>query len=118
MTVIDVIDVLDECESDAYKDDVRVILQLLQRVQTSKCVRLRFLLTRRSELPIRLGFKKIKGDLQNLDLHDAPMFNVPVRHLHLSFREFPLDTETKRTKDSEQFWIDEKSVHVTNVWRS
>lgn len=76
VTLVAVIDALDECESDTNKDDIKVILQLLPQVQISKCVRLRFFLTSRPELPIRLGFKKVKGDLQNLDLHDIPTSEI------------------------------------------
>jgi hypothetical protein len=36
---------------------------------------------------------------------------APVRLLHLSFQDFLLDIKTKETKESEQFWIDEKAVH-------
>jgi hypothetical protein len=75
-TVLIVIDALDECESEERRDDIKVILQLLPRVQTSKWVRLRFFLTSRPELPIRLGFKEIKGDHQNLDLHDVPKSEI------------------------------------------
>jgi hypothetical protein len=39
--------------------------------------------------------------------------DIPVRLLHLSFRDFLLDTETKDKEESEQFWIDKKAVHQT-----
>jgi hypothetical protein len=39
--------------------------------------------------------------------------DIPVRLLHLSFRDFLLDTETKDEEESEQFWIDEKAMHQT-----
>lgn len=71
-TMVIVIDALDECESKESQDDIRTILQLLPRVHISKCVRLRFFLTSRPELPIRLGFMDIKEDHQNLDLHEIP----------------------------------------------
>jgi hypothetical protein len=171
-----VIDALDECESEEYKDDIKVILQLLLQVQTSKCVRLRFFLASRPELPIRLSIEKIQGELQNLDLHDVPTSDItqdisivlryafsqiqqdhklstdwpgdevievlvertvplfisavtlhrfindvdlnmasdldtPVRLLHLSFRDFLLDTRTKDAERSGKFWIDEKAAH-------
>jgi hypothetical protein len=72
ITMVIVIDALDECESKESQDDIRTILQLLPRVHMSKCVRVRFFLTSRPELPIRLGFKDIKEDHQNLDLHEIP----------------------------------------------
>jgi Cdc6-like AAA superfamily ATPase len=70
VTFVVVIDALDECQSDADKDDhdIKVLLRLLPRVQESKSVRLRFFLTSRPELPIRLGFKAVKNNLQNMDL--------------------------------------------------
>jgi hypothetical protein len=75
-TTVIVIDALDECESEENKDDIRAILQLLLRVQMSKCVQLRFFLTSRPELPIRLGFKEIIGNHQDLDLYDVPRSEI------------------------------------------
>ncbi|KAJ5865139.1 uncharacterized protein N7529_007055 [Penicillium soppii] len=62
-----VIDALDECDSE---DDIRIILRLLPRVQKSTSVQLRFLLTSRPELPIRLGFEGITDAHQDLVLHE------------------------------------------------
>ncbi|KAJ5433541.1 uncharacterized protein N7458_012697 [Penicillium daleae] len=56
LNVVILMDALDECDVDK---DVRLILQLLPRLQNSKAMRLRVLLTSRPELPIRLGFKKL-----------------------------------------------------------
>jgi hypothetical protein len=64
-----VIDALDECEQE---DDIRVILQLLPRIQKLNSVQLRFLLTSRPELRIRLGFKDITNNHQDLILHQIP----------------------------------------------
>jgi hypothetical protein len=70
-TVLIVIDALDECEGD---EDVQIILQLLSQLPNStNAVRLRIFLTSRPELPIRLGFSKIKSrDHQDLVLHEIP----------------------------------------------
>jgi hypothetical protein len=68
-TMVIVIDALDECEQE---DDIRVILRLLPQVQKSNSVQLRFLLTSRPELPIRLGFKGITDEHQDLILHEIP----------------------------------------------
>ncbi|KAL2812483.1 WD40-repeat-containing domain protein [Aspergillus granulosus] len=68
-TVAIVIDALDECE----ETDVQLILRLLPQVKRSSVFRLRFLLTSRPELPIRLGFKNIDHDHQDLVLHETPM---------------------------------------------
>jgi hypothetical protein len=78
VTFVAVIDALDECQSDADKDDhdIKVLLWLLPRVQESKSMRLRFFLTSRPELPIRLGFKAVKDNLQNMDLHSIPTLEI------------------------------------------
>ncbi|KAL4769155.1 hypothetical protein BDW60DRAFT_109678 [Aspergillus nidulans var. acristatus] len=78
VTLVAIIDALDECQSDADNDDhdIRVLLRLLPRVQESKSVRLRFFLTSRPELPIRLGFKAVKDNLQNMDLHNIPTSEI------------------------------------------
>ncbi|KAL2801564.1 hypothetical protein BJX63DRAFT_417100 [Aspergillus granulosus] len=62
-----VVDALDECEHD---NDIQVILQLLPRVQEIKSPCLRFFITSRPELPIRLGFKTVGH--QDLILHEVP----------------------------------------------
>lgn len=71
VTLVAVIDALDECQSDSDDDDhdIKVLLRLLPRVQESKSVRLRFFVTSRPELPIRLGFDAVRDNLQNMDLH-------------------------------------------------
>ncbi|KAK4675111.1 NACHT and WD40-domain containing NOD-like receptor 5 [Podospora pseudoanserina] len=68
-TIVLVIDALDECERD---DDIRVIISLLSQAKSLISVRLRAFLTSRPELPIRLGFNKIKGKYQDLVLHEIP----------------------------------------------
>ncbi|CAI7609840.1 unnamed protein product, partial [Penicillium glandicola] len=62
-----VIDALDECESE---DDIDIILRLLPQVRKSTSMQLRFLLTSRPELPIRLGFEGITDAHQDLVLHE------------------------------------------------
>ncbi|KAH8807278.1 putative wd40 protein [Xylogone sp. PMI_703] len=76
VTMVIVIDALDECESEGNIDDIRAILQLLPRVRTLTRVKLRFFLTSRPELPIRLGFKEIIGNYQDMDLHDIPRADI------------------------------------------
>jgi hypothetical protein len=61
------IDALDECDLE---DDIGIILRLLPQVRKSPSVRLRFLLTSRPELPIRLGFEEISDAHQDLVLHE------------------------------------------------
>ncbi|EED17202.1 wd40 protein, putative [Talaromyces stipitatus ATCC 10500] len=63
-----VVDALDECDRD---NDIQVILQLLPRVQESNSPCLRFFITSRPELPIRLGFRTVGHD--DLILHEVSM---------------------------------------------
>ncbi|KAJ5471551.1 hypothetical protein N7530_008908 [Penicillium desertorum] len=63
--VVIVIDALDECDVD---NDMRLVLQLLPLLQKVNTVRLRFLLTSRPELPIRLGFSNM-ADHNHEDFH-------------------------------------------------
>ncbi|KAJ5216310.1 uncharacterized protein N7498_002717 [Penicillium cinerascens] len=66
--IVIVIDALDECDRE---EDVRVLLQLLPRMRDSG-VPIRIFLTSRPELPIRLGFKQIANEHQDLILHEIP----------------------------------------------
>ena len=69
MTIILVLDALDECDRDP---DIRLIISLLSKAKTLSSVRLRAFVTSRPELPIRLGFTGIKGKYQDLVLHEIP----------------------------------------------
>ena len=72
-TIIIVIDALDECEEDS---DIRLILQLLPRLQLQSLatIRLRVFLTSRPDLSIRLGFSKIASNVhKDFVLHDIPL---------------------------------------------
>ncbi|KAL7802847.1 putative wd40 protein [Trichoderma afarasin] len=71
MTIV--IDALDECEDDK---DIRAIIQLLPQVQATKCIQLRVFITSRPELPIRLGFKDVEEDYQDLILHHVPRADI------------------------------------------
>lgn len=59
-----VIDALDECEGD---NDIQIILHQLPR-----SVYLRYFITSRPDLPIRLGFRSVENSYQDLILHDIP----------------------------------------------
>ncbi|KAL7795766.1 Pfs, NACHT and WD domain protein [Trichoderma ceciliae] len=63
-SLIIVIDALDECELE---DEVRLIIHLFGR---AKSLWLRVFVTSRPELPIRLGFSEIKGEYQDVILHE------------------------------------------------
>jgi NACHT domain len=67
-TVI-VIDALDECNRE---EDVRIIIRLFSQVKNIVSAHLKFFLTSRPELPIRLGFKDISGKYKGLALHQIP----------------------------------------------
>lgn len=70
ITVVMVIDALDECNTD---DDIQVILLLLPKLQKLNTIRVIIFLTSRPELPIGLGFSKMSNDqYQNLVLHEMP----------------------------------------------
>ncbi|KAI9373897.1 WD domain protein, partial [Aspergillus egyptiacus] len=62
-----VVDALDECEKD---NEIQVILQLLPYVQELNSLCLRFFITSRPELPIRLGFQTVGH--HDLILHEVP----------------------------------------------
>ncbi|KAL4954044.1 WD40-repeat-containing domain protein [Aspergillus filifer] len=62
-----VIDALDECERE---EDIRLLLRLLPQLQSATVLRLKFLLTGRPELFIRLGFMEVGDGYQDLILHD------------------------------------------------
>ena len=66
MTFVLILDALDECDRDL---DIRLIISLLSKAKALSSVRLRAFVTSRPELPIRLGFAKIKGDYHDLVLH-------------------------------------------------
>ncbi|KAJ5814286.1 NACHT and WD40 domain protein [Penicillium pulvis] len=69
-TMIILIDALDECEGD---DNIRLILQLLPRLQKITISRLRVLFTSRPELQIRLGISEIANhNYAERTLHRIP----------------------------------------------
>jgi hypothetical protein len=69
-----VVDALDECEREG---DAKTILNLLSQTRHVRSVCLRFLVTSRPELPIRLGFEKMSVNAhQNLVLHEIPQATI------------------------------------------
>ncbi|EJT69636.1 hypothetical protein GGTG_12520 [Gaeumannomyces tritici R3-111a-1] len=64
-----VVDALDECDRE---EDATALIRLLSRAKEATSVRLRFFVTSRPELPIRLGFGDIDGSYQDLALHEIP----------------------------------------------
>ncbi|KAK4096622.1 hypothetical protein N658DRAFT_519096 [Parathielavia hyrcaniae] len=69
MAITIVVDALDECDGDK---DVKAIISLLAQAKTLISVRLRVFITSRPELPIRLGFKNVRGKYQDVALHQIP----------------------------------------------
>ncbi|CAG9994316.1 unnamed protein product, partial [Clonostachys byssicola] len=68
--IVLVVDALDECEND---DDVRTMVELFSTAKKLQNLRLKTFFTSRPELPIRLGFHAIKGNYQDLILHDISL---------------------------------------------
>ncbi|KAG7427685.1 Vegetative incompatibility protein HET-E-1 [Fusarium oxysporum f. sp. raphani] len=67
-SLVIVIDALDECEQDK---DIKLLISILTNTQILR-PRLRVFLTSRPELPIRLGFSKVKGTYKDLILDQIP----------------------------------------------
>ncbi|MCJ1464442.1 hypothetical protein MMC07_003055 [Pseudocyphellaria aurata] len=69
-----VVDALDECDQE---EDIREILRLLSRTRDIVPISLRFFLTSRPELHIRLGFTQMAdGTYQDLILHEIPQQTI------------------------------------------
>ncbi|KAL8364818.1 hypothetical protein RB595_003883 [Gaeumannomyces hyphopodioides] len=68
-----VVDALDECDRE---EDATALIHLLSKAQEATSFRLRFFVTSRPELPIRLGFRDISGDYQDLNLHEIPEVDI------------------------------------------
>jgi hypothetical protein len=69
LKIVIVVDALDECDRD---NDVKVIIDLLSQVKALSSLHMRIFITSRPELPIRLGFKNIRGKYQDVALHQIP----------------------------------------------
>lgn len=68
-TIVVVVDALDECDN---LEHVKLIIRLLSQAKEFTSVRLRFFVTSRPDLPIRLGFNDISGKYEHLVLHQIP----------------------------------------------
>ncbi|KAL5614321.1 uncharacterized protein BROUX77_000158 [Berkeleyomyces rouxiae] len=68
-SLVFVIEALDECDND---DDIKLIINLFSSCTkiTNPNMKLKWLVTSRPDLPIRLGFSAVKGEFQDLVLHD------------------------------------------------
>jgi type II secretory pathway predicted ATPase ExeA len=101
-----VIDALDECDRE---DDVRLILRLLPQVQKSESIRLRFLLTSRPELPIRLELNSITDDHQELVLHEI---SEPVIEHDIALYLETKFSQLKRERSLPSDWPGEERIKV------
>ncbi|EPE34697.1 hypothetical protein GLAREA_10391 [Glarea lozoyensis ATCC 20868] len=68
-TIVIVVDALDECDRE---EDIRIIIHTLSQAMPIPSIRLRFFITSRPELPIRLGFEDINGRYDRLALQQIP----------------------------------------------
>ncbi|KAL9477472.1 hypothetical protein ACSS6W_007313 [Trichoderma asperelloides] len=68
-----VIDALDECGSE---DDMRTMISVFSKAQQTISPRVKFFLTSRPELPIRLGFEQINGKYDDLLLAAVPATTI------------------------------------------
>ena len=100
-----VIDALDECQGE---DDVKLILQLFVAAKDLTAVQLRFILTSRPEVAIRLGFRDIPEIIhQNLDLHDIPRQDV--KHDIFEFTRHEL-SKIRKVHNLPTDWADDKII--------
>lgn len=68
LNLVLVLDALDECEC---QDDIRKLLRLLSETKDLAALQIRVLVTSRPEIPIRLGFRAIPGDMhEDFVLHN------------------------------------------------
>ncbi|KAH6653655.1 hypothetical protein BKA67DRAFT_647451 [Truncatella angustata] len=67
-TCIIIIDALDESQHEV---DVKILIKLLSGARKLHNLQLKFFLTSRPELPIRLGFKAVDGTFQDFILHEV-----------------------------------------------
>ncbi len=68
-SIVIVVDALDECDRE---ENVRTIIRLFSQVKHTASAQLKFFVTSRPELPIRLGFQDISGSYEGLALHQIP----------------------------------------------
>ena len=111
--VVVVVDALDECDKEK---DIRTIIHLLSQAKSLHSVRLKIFITSRPELPIRLGFTRIRGIYQDMALerieesvtaHDISMFlSYELARIRKEYNsqapdalQLPLDWPGERTID-------------------
>ncbi|PTB71314.1 WD40 repeat-like protein [Trichoderma longibrachiatum ATCC 18648] len=72
-TIVIIADALDECDN---VEQVRLVIHLLSQIRLSTSVSVKFFLTSRPELAIRLGFADICGRYEDLILHQVPRMAI------------------------------------------
>jgi len=85
LTILVVVDALDECDRE---EDVRAIIGLLSQAKKSPAACLKFFVTSRPELPIRIGFEDVSGKYKDLALHQIP--EPIIEHDIFAFLEYQL----------------------------
>lgn len=103
--IVIVVDALDECK----ERDVRLIVNVLSQANSLTSVRLRIFVTSRPELPIRLGFGDIRGNYQDMVLHE-----VPERIIKDDIRAF-LDYELAEIRSDYNSMLSE-DLHLPPGW--
>jgi hypothetical protein len=113
-TIVIVVDALDECDRE---EDIRIIIHLLSKVKHLTSVHLKFFVTSRPELPIRLGFEDIRGRYKGVVLHEIP--KPIVEHDISAFLEYELarirDDYNKSVKSNRQLpagWPGQSNVQI------
>ncbi|KAF5228735.1 hypothetical protein FANTH_14407 [Fusarium anthophilum] len=81
MVIAIVIDALDECDSD---ERIKRLITILTRAKYVSNVRVRVFVTSRPELHIRLGFRAVAGNYEDLVLHEIPD-NIIRRDIEIFF---------------------------------
>ncbi|RDW62068.1 hypothetical protein BP6252_11501 [Coleophoma cylindrospora] len=99
LTLILVVDALDECETKNQigTSDIEVILKLWPQLSQPRTVRLKLFLTSRPDLPTRLGFRYMSvNDYQDMVLHDEK--EVPLATIQHDIMVFLADEFSKIRK--------------------
>lgn len=97
--IIIVVDALDEC--DRVKD-IELLIWLFSHSSQPAFPKLKFFLTSRPELPLRLGFKKIEGTYKDLILHEVPAAIIEsdiLKYLEYEFLNIRNDYNLTRPDD-------------------
>ncbi|KAM0252836.1 hypothetical protein ACHAQJ_007521 [Trichoderma viride] len=110
--IVVVIDALDECNDDK---DIQLLIHLFSRSSETTHSKLKFFLTSRPELPLRLGFKKIKGSYEHLILHEVPATIIEEdisKYLNFELSNIRNDYNLLKSEDLE----DSEDIKLPSDW--